>query len=293
MAIQYAQAPFRILGTLSPRLNARLALKLFTTPRRWKTPAWEQEIAGAAVKVELKTGHAGLSWGQGPPVLLVHGWEGRVTQLGRFVAPLVARGFRVIGFSAPGHGEQVGEPLNVLDYAHFLKRVAGEYGPLYAVIAHSMGASAVGFAASLHLSAQRAVLISPPQSVMGVVERFEDLLALNWQTRRIFRYRLETEVFKTPLVDLDLTRRRLRFLPQTLLLATDDDKDVPVADAERVAMHWPDARLQVTRQAGGHRKLLRDDRVIDAAVGFITGESWSRRPTEAPAASSTMIGLTA
>lgn len=292
MAIQYAQAPFRILGTISPRLNARLALKLFTTPRRWKTPAWEQEIAATAKRVRLGTGHAGLSWGQGQPVLLVHGWEGRVTQLGRFVAPLVTRGFRVIGFSAPGHGEQAGEPLNVLDYADFLKRIAAEYGPLQGVVAHSMGASAVGFAGRLHLSAQRAVLISPPDTVLGVVERFEDMLALNWQTRRIFRYRLETEIFKTPLVDLDLTRRPPHFLAQTLLLATDDDKDVPVAHTQRVATHWPNARLRVARHAGGHRKLLRDDSIIDAAVGFIAGESL-QRPIEAPAARSATIGLTA
>lgn len=291
MPTQYAQAPFRILGMLSPRLTAGLALKLFTTPRRRKAPPWEQEIGATAEKIRLRSGHAGLSWGQGQPVLLVHGWEGRITQLGRFVAPLVARGFRVVGFTAPGHGEQAGEALNVLDYAHFLCRVATEYGPLQGVIAHSMGASAVGFAGG-NLSAQRAVLISPPRSVISVVERFEDLLALNWQPRRIFRYRLETEVFKTPLVDLDLARRP-RHLLQTLLLATDDDKDVPVADTQRLAVHWTDARLRVAQAAGGHRKLLRDDRVIHAAVEFVAGESSWRPVVEAPVAPSTAIGLTA
>jgi len=37
-------------------------------------------------------------------VLLVHGWGGRGAQLASFVEPLVARGFSVLTFDAPGHG---------------------------------------------------------------------------------------------------------------------------------------------------------------------------------------------
>lgn len=282
MAIQYIRTPFRILNAVSPRLSARLALKVFTTPRRWSTPAWEQEIARGAETIWLANGHTGLSWGHGRPVLLVHGWEGRVTQLGRFVAPLVARGFRVIGFNAPGHGEHSGHALNVVDYAQFLRAVVAEYGPLRGVIAHSMGASAVAFAARLPLRVERAVFISMADSVGGVIERFEDLLGLPWPTRRIFRYRLESEIFKRPVVELDLSKHAPEFIPQTLLLATDDDQDVPVVDTQRIAAHWPKAKMQIALQAGGHRKVLRDDRVIASAVSFIAEESWLSRPVASP-----------
>lgn len=284
MAIQYIRAPFRILDALSPRLSARLALKVFTTPRRWPTPEREQEIAQRAEKIWLANGHPGLSWGHGRPVLLVHGWEGRVTQLGRFVEPLVARGFRVIGFNAPAHGEQSGKALNVLQYAQFLRTVVAEYGPLRGVIAHSMGASAIGFAARMHLRVERAVLISIANSVIGVVQRFEDLLGLAPCTRLFLRHRLEAEIFGTPLAQLDLSEHVPPFLPSTLLLATDDDRDMPVADTQQVAAHWPKAKMKIALQAGGHRKVLRHDRVIEAAVGFIAEEAWIPRPfdTETP-----------
>jgi len=280
MAIAYVRTPFRLLEAVSPRLSARLARKFFTTPRRWPTPAWEQEIARGAEKIRLANGHAGLSWGHGRPVLLVHGWEGRVTQLGRFVAPLVARGFRVIGFDAPGHGEQPGKALTVLQYAQFLRGVIAEYGPLHGVIGHSMGASALAFAAARHLRVERAVLISIANSVGGVVARFEELLGLGAETRRIFRRRLETEIFRTPLAELDLSEHMPPFLPQTLLVATDDDRDVPVSDTQQVAAHWPKARMQIVLQAGGHRKLLRDARTIEAAVGFIAEEFWLPRAAQ-------------
>lgn len=280
MAIQYIQTPFRILDTLSPRLSARLAYKFFTTPRRWSVPAWEQEIARDAEPIRLADGHPGLSWGHGRPVLLVHGWEGRVTQLGRFVAPLVARGFRVIGFDAPAHGGNGGKALDVLDYAQFLRRIVAEYGPLRGVIAHSMGASAIGFAAQLPLRVERAVLISIAASVGGVVQRFEDLLGLGPRTRERLRARLEARLFGQPIAALDFTRQVPPFLPQTLLLATDDDRDMPVEDTQLVAAHWPKARMKIALAAGGHRKVLRDARVIEAAVNFIAEEAWLPRPIE-------------
>lgn len=284
MAIKYIQTPFRVLDTVSPRLSARLALELFTKPRHWPPPVWEQEIAGSAEPVWLANGHSGLSWGHGRPVLLVHGWEGRVTQLGRFVAPLLARGFRVIGFNAPGHGEHHGKALDVVAYAQFLRTVVAEYGPLRGVIAHSMGAAAIAFAARLRLRVDRAVLIATPGSVGDVVQRFEDLLGLRRPTRRIFRERLETEVFKRRLDELDLREQVPEFLPQTLLLAADDDQDVPVTDTQLLAAQWPRARMKIALHAGGHRKLLRDERVIDAAVGFLGEESWLPRAADAPAA---------
>ena len=280
MAIQYAKARFRALEAVSPRLAARLALRLFTVPRRWPAPAWELTVAQRAERIWLASGHTGLSWGRGRPVLLVHGWEGRVTQLGRFVEPLVAAGFRVIGFDASAHDAHRGKTLTVLEYAQFLRTVVAELGPLHGAIAHSMGASAVGFAARRPLRVGRAVLISIARSVGAAAQRFEDVLALGPRTRALFRRRLETEVFGAPVAELDLCRRVPAYLPPTLLLATDDDRDVPVEDTQEVAARWPKARMQIALKAGGHRKVLRDERVIDAAVRFLTEPAWLPRPLE-------------
>jgi len=269
MAIQYIRAPFRVLDAIFPRLSARLALKLFTTPRRWPMPEWEQEIARSAQTIRLANGHTGLAWGHGEPVLLVHGWEGRVTQLGRLVAPLAARGYRVIGFNAPAHGEHKGKALNVLEYGQFLRMVVAEHGPLRGVVAHSTGASALAFAATRPLRVERAVLVSTANSVGGVVQWFEDLLGLSSTTRRVLRQRLETEIFKRPIPELDLTAHPPTYIPPTLLLATDDDRDVSASDTQSIAAHWPEARVTIVSKAGGHRKLLRDERMIEAAVNFI------------------------
>ncbi|MFP2912939.1 hypothetical protein ACLESD_49620, partial [Pyxidicoccus sp. 3LFB2] len=51
------------------------------------------------------------SWGEGPRVLLVHGWSGYGGQLTAFVAPLVEAGFSVVaGTTRRGHGVSVRAP---------------------------------------------------------------------------------------------------------------------------------------------------------------------------------------
>lgn len=292
MAIQYGSKALRILDAISPHLSARFAFRHFVTPRRWAVPMWEQKIAACATSIALSDGYPGWSWGEGPTVLLVHGWEGRVTQLGRFIEPVVARGFRVIGFDAPAHGRQPGKALNVVAYGRFLQRIVAEHAPLHGVIAHSMGASAFAFAAQAPMRVQRAVLISPPNAVADVVRRFEDLLSLSARTRTLLRGRLERELFKAAIADLDLSRHVPAFLPPVLLLATDDDQDVPIADTQRIARHWLNALMKIMPCAGGHRKLLRDERAINAAVQFIAEDTSIQKPLRT-ATLSRRIGETA
>jgi len=43
----------------------------------------------------------GVSWGEGPVVLLVHGGSGWGQQMSVDVEPLVAAGFRVVAWDAP------------------------------------------------------------------------------------------------------------------------------------------------------------------------------------------------
>jgi pimeloyl-ACP methyl ester carboxylesterase len=282
MAIQYIQTPFRILDAISPRLSARLALKVFTTPRHWPIPESERAIARSAETIALSNGIVGMSWGRGAPVLLVHGWEGRVTQLGSFIEPLTARGFRVIGFNAPGHGGQWGKALNVIEYARFLRGAIAELGPLHGIIAHSMGASAVAFASQTPLPVERAVLISTIQSVGDVIGWFESLLALSAATREILRQRLEAEIFNTAIDNLDLGRRVPSNLPPALLLATDDDQDVPADATRRLAASWPRSDATVVANAGGHRKVLRDPRIVRTAVEFLTSTETAVTPPLRP-----------
>src|SRR5690349_4240764 len=97
----------RALGAIAPELTARWAERMFLSPRRHARPEREHEWLASARRGEVRYRTSLLptySWGQGPAVLLVHGWEGRATQLGAFVPALLEAGYRVVAVDMPGHG---------------------------------------------------------------------------------------------------------------------------------------------------------------------------------------------
>jgi pimeloyl-ACP methyl ester carboxylesterase len=70
-----------------------------------------------------------------------------------------------------------------------------------------------------------------------------------------------------PADEVDAALREAR--PARALVVHDaDDREVPAADAERLAAGLPDAQLMLTRGLG-HRRILRDVAVAEAVADFI------------------------
>src|SRR5688500_15132227 len=96
---------FRAADLVAPGVAGRIARDIwFAVPPRM--PPAQLPGGGAPFEVEsLGAVVRGHVWGTGPAVYLVHGWGGRGSQLGSFVEPLLAGGFRVVMFDAPAHGD--------------------------------------------------------------------------------------------------------------------------------------------------------------------------------------------
>src|SRR6478672_7473873 len=135
--------------------QARAALELFMTPRRLAPREWEAALLRRGTPLTFGNGLVARSFGAGPRVLLVHGWEGRGMNLGMFIAPLNAAGYQVIALDGPAHGKSPGEQTNPVDFAHGLLGAGQELGPLAGVIAHSMGAASTALALRQGLDAER------------------------------------------------------------------------------------------------------------------------------------------
>src|ERR1700687_5449738 len=158
------RAVFRVLGAAAPPVAARLAGRLFSTPPRHRTSEGAQRALAGAMEGRGRSGGASVatwSWGQGPAVLLVHGWGSRGARLHSFVEPLVAAGYSVIAFDAPGHGASGGATLALPPFAHAIGDVARAAGGIQAVVAHSMGSPSVALAISRGLAVERAVFLAP------------------------------------------------------------------------------------------------------------------------------------
>lgn len=111
-------------------------------------------------------------WGNGPVVLLVHGWAGRALQMNAFITPLLSKGYKVVAFDHKGHGESSSSFSSFPEIARCTGLVAAHYADeLYGVIAHSIGSNSV-FKASENIERElKIVAVAPMEKFLGWLER--------------------------------------------------------------------------------------------------------------------------
>ena len=89
------------LGHLAPHTVANKMRRAFMTPRDLPPRDWELPLLAQSERITLRFGLSALRWGQGPAVLLMHGWEGRPTQFASLITALVNDGYSVIALDGP------------------------------------------------------------------------------------------------------------------------------------------------------------------------------------------------
>lgn len=243
------------------------ALQAFLTPHRTPLTPREEALLRRGTKLGIVGGLAVTSWGEGPTVLLVHGWNSRGTHWGAYVDALTEAGFRAVGVDAPAHGDSPGDRCHVLGYGLRLVEVARQVGPLAGVVAHSFGAGATVLALDRGLRAERVALLSGPASLAKVVERWGRGHLLPEGEIAAFLDRVERAVGE-PIEELDLMRIVVGLDQPALIVHDRSDEDVPVGDGLAVAEAWPGARMLVTERYG-HRRILIAREVVREVLAFL------------------------
>jgi pimeloyl-ACP methyl ester carboxylesterase len=266
-----ASAGLRALQAVAPALAGRVAARLFMTPpRHGRAPAGWRAVAAAA-PFELRTRRAtlrGVRLGRGPAVLLVHGWGGRGDQLAPFAAPLLDAGCSVIAYDAPAHGASGGRTTNMPEVAEAIARVAERF-EARAAIAHSLGAAALTLALRRGLALEAAVLVAPPRAPTAWLDAFSAAVGLRPDSRRALQAGIERRV-GLRMAELAVPRLAGGLSAPALVVHDRADREVPWEDGAAIAAAWPGARL-LTTDGLGHRRVLRDARVVAEATGFVLG----------------------
>jgi pimeloyl-ACP methyl ester carboxylesterase len=266
------RATFAAADVISPELAAVGAARLFLRTRRYPLPERERAHLEAGRRVDLESGWGPLAvwvWGEqnGPTVALLHGWEGWAAQLGAFVAPLVAAGFRVVGVDAPGHGDSPGRSSSLVAIGGALRALETRYGPFAGVVAHSAGTVAVTHALTRGLAADRVVCVAPGVDLEAYADGFSRLIGLSSEASRRMRRRIERRI-GVSWDELDPRRAAADLRVPLLVIHDRTDREAPFAGGEALARSWPGARLLVTEKLG-HRRILREEAVIQAATAFL------------------------
>jgi pimeloyl-ACP methyl ester carboxylesterase len=227
--------------------------------------------------------HSLADWHAGPAaakaILLVHGWGGRGVQLGSFVAPLLANGYRVVWFDQPGHGDSGHGPVALPDFVRALQALALTHGPFEAAIGHSLGAAALGLAMRNGIRLGRVVFVSPPSSINEHAHNFARLLGITPRIREAMRRRLERR-YGIRFADIDRIADLEQLHAPALFVHDSDDTEISFEHSLRLLERMPGARL-IKTYGLGHYRLLRDPAVVGVVVDFVRG-SVDGLPAELP-----------
>lgn len=276
LALRLLRVGLRIGGNVSPAWTGRLLYDhLWFRTTRFPERAEQAEVLERAEQTTFPYDGkpvAVYSWGRGPTVLLLHGWNGRCAQMTSFVGPLTNAGYRVLGVDLPAHGRSPGKQTHIFEITEALERLAEKEGPLHAVIAHSFGTLALLTALRKGMQAKRAVCINPAVHLDALVGMFSGMLRL------------------PPAVAGDLHDRVAAFVGEGfyqgllkpsgtsgLVIHDRDDRDIPRREGEAIADAWPGAQFVLT-EGLGHRRPLRDAAVIERAVGFVHARAQGSSP---------------
>lgn len=264
----------RSLEPVAPAAAVNLAARWFCTPDRHavaETPGW----ADGARRFDVRLGDdrlAAWSWGSGPTAILVHGWNGRASQLAPLARALAANGRRAVVFDHPAHGASTGTVTAIPQMAQAIAAVAEVSGGADALIAHSLGAVAAAVAMARGLAVDRAVFVAAPVDPWTWIDRFVTAVGLPAPSAPQIHdavaalagaaaAEISPLALARKLADIDL-----------LLLHDRADREVPLSAGVSLAAAWPGAHLVCTSGLG-HNRILRDPGVVRVAATFVaTGD---------------------
>lgn len=256
---------------------AWMARQMFSKPRKFSTPSRERALREAGIDVVLPTRHGelrGWRFGEGPRILLVHGWEGRGTQLGAFVRPLTRAGFEVLAYDNPGHGKSPGMFGPAPYFADAIEDIAADR-ELFGVVAHSMGALATSMAMRRGVRVERLAYVAPAAAPDRGVELMTQLLDLDDAVVAEFKRQL------LALQPMSWEELREGALPrdrsaELLLVHDEEDTEVDPRISRTIHAAWPDSQLVMTTGLG-HTRILRAPEVVERVADFLTGTTAAQR----------------
>jgi len=260
---------FKWLSIISPKFAAKLALKLFSHPRRKPRSDKEMVFLNTGEKISFKSKRKARTWGEGPVVWLLHGWESRGSTFYKLIPLLVEKGYQVVAWDGPAHGDSPGDRTHVPHYAESLSNDLNEglFASPVAMVGHSFGGAAFAMLSKIHQMPPKVVIVSSPTRVEGVFFRFFKMIKLSDKAVKYFITLSEKDTgYK--LTDVSLVNNDFSEISETLVIHDKGDDVIPYEDFEVLQKTWKSGKFIVTENLG-HRMTIKDPQALKSIAEFI------------------------
>lgn len=263
----------QILQFISLKLVTRFGAKLFATPIKHRMPKREfemndksrqEKVLIPAISKEIMVYHYGAS---AKKILLVHGWSGRGTQLVKIADELLKLGYSTISFDAPAHGKSSGKTTLMPEFIASILELEKQFGPFEGAIGHSLGGMSLYNSMRLGLKLNRLITIASGDVVQDIMDDFTYKLRMKHKVSNMMRCYFEDKFGETMESFSAYVSAKEITIP-VLVIHDKDDEDIPVKAGIHIHKFLKNGQLMITKGLG-HRKILGDEKVIQATVEFI------------------------
>ncbi|HTI93413.1 MAG TPA: alpha/beta fold hydrolase [Puia sp.] len=275
-ALGYVRARLNILALASPRKAAIKAFRFFCTPQQRVTKKGSAQFEGGErlsfrLDKHVVRGHRWLP-AQTPlkRILIAHGFESASRNFEVYIAALVKKGYEVVAFDAPAHGQSGGRRMLLTDYVKMLRTIEQNYGPFQGYIGHSLGGLAITLFLENHPHRRetRLVLVAPAVETTGAVAAFSQVLHLSPEVSAgMDEYVQEISGHNFSWYSLRRALKQIR--AQVLYLQDEDDRITPLKEALLVRQDGHANIDWVITKGLGHRKIYKDAEIMKRIVDFL------------------------
>ena len=264
----------KVLQFFSNNLTTKFAAKLFITPISFSVPEREKVMFESAQKQTISVESINknveiLSYGYSTKkVLLVHGWAGRSTQMYMIADKLLEKGYMVVSFDGPAHGNSTGKTTAMPEFLDTIAKIDEQLGPFEAAIGHSFGGMCLYNAIPKGLHLNKLVTIGSGDKISDILLNFTN----NLKVKPLIAKGIKRSFDKKWETDVDLHASSImakKVSIPTLVIHDSNDGDVLVSNAITIRQSLQNGKLLITKGLG-HTKILRDTKVASRIVDFIT-----------------------
>lgn len=244
-----------IVAVFSKRSAAKMALYLFTTPRKGRVSEKQSDFLGSAFREEINYNDTYIMtyrWpSHGKKILLAHGWESNSARWEPLIKVLKKHKYSIIALDAPAHGRSGGKQFTAIKYAEFINVVSNKFNPDI-IIGHSAGGMASAFYQSQNNknSKEELILLGAPSEFTNVLKRYFKMMSYSKRTVEAI-YDLIKIRFNAIPSDFSTARSLGNNFSKGLIIHDKYDNIIPYSDAIEINKNYKHSKL-ITTDGLGH-----------------------------------------